>query len=171
MDWLMIVLRLIHIAGGVFWAGAVFINEGFLLPTMKATGPAGAPFMRHLMGVQQYSVRIATAGFLVILSGLGMYWRNGSVSSGAFYRSRLGMTLGLGGLTAIIALTIGLAFILPATKKMAAIGNAIQSGGGAPTPDQASTMSAMQQRVATGSHMVAGLIGLTVITMAIGRYV
>ena len=72
MNVTMIVLRIIHIGAGVFWAGAVFVNEGFLLPTMKATGPGGAPFMRHLMGVKKYPVRIATSGVLVILSGLGM---------------------------------------------------------------------------------------------------
>lgn len=171
MDVTTIVLRIIHIAAGVFWAGAVFVNEGFLLPTMKATGPGGAPFMRHLMGVQKYPVRIATSGVLVILSGLGMYWRNGSLSNGIWFRSRSAMVYGVGGLSAIIALVFGLAVLTRAAAKMNQVGAAVQASGGPPSPEQAATIAAMQQRITSGTHFVAGLIGITVIAMAIGRYV
>ena len=62
MNATMVVLRILHIFGGVFWAGSVFMATGFLLPAVRATGPAvGGPFMRQLMGVQRLSVRIATA--------------------------------------------------------------------------------------------------------------
>jgi hypothetical protein len=171
MDVLMIVLRLIHIVAGVFWAGAVFINEGFLLPTVKALGPVGGQFMRHLIGVKKYSVRIATSGFLVILSGIGMYWRNGSLSAGSWYRSHSAMVYGIGGISAIIALGFGLTFILRAASKLNEIGNAVQASGGPPSAEQAATIGVMQNRMSTGSHIVAGLIAITVIAMAIGRYV
>ena len=170
MDVTMIVLRIIHIGAGVFWAGAVFVNEGFLLPTMKATGPGGAPFMRHLMGVKKYPVRIATAGILVILSGLGMYWRNGAVSNGTWYRSRQAMVYGIGALAAIIALVYGLAVLTRAAAKLNQAGAAVAASGGPPSPEQAATIAAMQQRITSGTHFVAGLIGIAVIAMAIGRY-
>jgi hypothetical protein len=171
MNVTMIVLRIIHIGAGVFWAGAVFVNEGFLLPTMKATGPGGAPFMRHLMGVKKYPVRIATSGVLVILSGLGMYWRDGAMSNGTWYRSRQAMVYGIGGLSAIIALAYGLAVLTRAAAKMNQVGAAVQASGGPPSPEQAATIAAMQQRITSGTHFVAGLIGIAVIAMAIGRYV
>ena len=170
MDVTMLTLRIIHIGAGVFWAGAVFVNEGFLLPTMKATGPGGAPFMRHLMGVQKYPMRIAASGVLVILSGLGMYWRNGALSNGAWYRSRPAMVFGIGGLAAIIALGYGLAVLTRAAAKLNQVGAAVAAGGGPPSPEQAATIAAMQQRITSGTHFVAALIGIAVIAMAIGRY-
>lgn len=171
MDVTMIVLRIIHIGAGVFWAGAVFVNEGFLLPTMTATGPGGAPFMRHLMGVKKYPVRIATSGILVILSGLGMYWRNGALSSGVWYRSRAAMVFGIGGLSAILALIYGLAVLTRAAAKLNQTGAAVAAAGGPPSPEQAATIAAMQKKIITGTHLVAGLIGIAVIAMAIARYV
>ena len=171
MNLTLIVLRIIHIGAGVFWAGAIFVNEGFLLPTMKATGPTGAPFMRHLMGVKKYPVRIATSGVLVILSGLALYWLNGSLASGAWYRSRPAMVYGIGGLSAIIALVFGLAVLTRAAAKLNHVGAAVQAAGGPPSPEQAATIAAMQQRITSGTHFVAGLIGITVLAMAIGRYV
>ena len=171
MDVTAVVLRIIHIGAGVFWAGAVFVNEGFLLPTMKATGPGGAPFMRHLMGAKKYPVRIATAGVLVILSGLGMYWRNGSLSNGTWFRSRQAMVYGVGGLSAIIALAFGVVVLTRAAAKLNQVGAAVTAAGGPPSPEQAATIAAMQQRITSGTHFVAGLLGITVIAMAIGRYV
>ncbi len=171
MDVIMIVLRLIHIFSGVFWAGAVFINEGFLMPTVRAVGPAGAPFMQHLMGARKYPMRIATSGFLVVLSGIGMYWRNGAKSNGVFYSSRQGMILGFGALAAIIGLTLGLTLILPAGNKLTRLGGTIAASGGPPTAEQQATIGALQQRISTVSHAVAGLIAIAVLAMAIGRYV
>jgi hypothetical protein len=171
MDVTMIVLRVIHIFAGVFWAGAVFINEGFLMPTVRATGPVGVQFMRHLVGVKKYPMRIASAGFVVVLSGLGMYWRNGALSNGTWYRSRSAMVYGIGALAAIAGLTVGLSIILPATTKLGRLGDAIQSAGGPPTSEQAATIAALQKRMGTASHAVSGLIALAVIMMAIGRYV
>lgn len=171
MDVTMIVLRLLHIFAGVFWAGAVFINEGFLLPTVRATGPVGGQFMRHLVSVKRYPIRIATSGIIVILTGLGMYWRLGSVSGGAWYRSRPAMVYGIGGLAAIVALAIGLTLIMRAANRLAQIGNEVQASGSPPSAEQTATIAALQKRMSTGSHAVSGLIAVAVITMAIGRYV
>ena len=171
MDVTMIVLRLIHIFAGVFWVGAVFVNEGFLLPAVRAVGPAAGPFMRHLTVVKRYPMRIATSGVLVILSGLGMYWRNGATSGGAWYRSRAAMTYGIGALAAITALAVGLAVIMRAASKLTQVGESIQAAGGPPSPEQAATVAALQQRMVTATHIVAGLLGISVIAMAIGRYV
>ena len=42
---LMVVLRLIHIIGGIFWVGTAFLVAWFLMPTQKATGMAGLTFV------------------------------------------------------------------------------------------------------------------------------
>jgi hypothetical protein len=44
-----IILRLVHILAGVFWAGTVFLMAGFLVPTMRATGREGGVFVQYLM--------------------------------------------------------------------------------------------------------------------------
>ena len=40
---LLYVLRILHIAVGVFWVGSVVFLSAFLTPSIRAAGPAGRP--------------------------------------------------------------------------------------------------------------------------------
>ncbi|MGB3716048.1 MAG: hypothetical protein WA996_16605 [Candidatus Promineifilaceae bacterium] len=41
METWMVILRLIHIVSGIFWAGATFFLVGFVSPAVQATGLEG----------------------------------------------------------------------------------------------------------------------------------
>ena len=45
MDWLVILLRLIHIVLGAAWVGMMVMNVVFLTPTLRDAGPAAGPVM------------------------------------------------------------------------------------------------------------------------------
>jgi uncharacterized membrane protein len=167
---LMIVLRLIHIVLGVFWAGAAFVTAGFLLPSAQAAGPASGPMMKQLIAVRRLPVVVMVAAILTLLSGLGMYWRDNSVSNGAFARSTQGMTLGLGAVVALLTLGLGMGVITPTGKKLTELMATIASSGGPPTAEQGKTMAALQARMMAGSRAAAALVLIIVITMAVARY-
>ena len=42
-SWLTIVLRVLHIGGGVFWAGGMFVVAGYVEPAATAAGCPTAP--------------------------------------------------------------------------------------------------------------------------------
>jgi uncharacterized membrane protein len=44
------VLRILHVAAGVFWAGGAIVFASFVEPNASALGPAGIPFMQRLAG-------------------------------------------------------------------------------------------------------------------------
>src|SRR5437763_1698563 len=115
----MIVLRLIHIGNGVFWAGGVFITAMFLIPGVRDTGPAGGAFMRHLLMVQKFPMRITSAAILTILSGIALYWIDTSSSSGAFTRTAMGIWFGIGGGAGLLALVPGIGILAPTSKRLA----------------------------------------------------
>ena len=167
---LMIVLRLIHIVLGAFWVGAAFVTAGFLLPSAQAAGPAAGPMMKQLIGVRRLPIVIMVAAILTVLSGFGMYWRDHSVSNGAFSRSAQGMTLGVGGIIALLTVGLGMGVITPAGKKLTELTGAIAASGGPPTAEQAKMMAALQGRMMTASRAAAAMLLITVSTMAIARY-
>jgi uncharacterized membrane protein len=115
---LMIALRLLHILLGVFWAGGAFVTASFLLPSAQAAGPGAGPMMRQLIVVRKMPVVIMFTAILTVLSGFGMYWYDNSRSNGSFARSAQGMTLGLGGVVALLTLGVGMGVITPAGKKL-----------------------------------------------------
>jgi len=167
---LMIILRLIHILLGVFWAGGAFVVAGFLLPSAQAAGPAAGPMMRQLIGVRRMPVVIMFAAILTVLSGFWMYWHDHSVSNGAFSRSTQGKTLGVGAIVALLTLGIGMGVLTPTAKKLTALQAAMAASGGPPTAEQQQMMAALQGRMMVGSRVVAALLLITVTTMAIARY-
>ena len=42
-------LRAIHIGVGVFWIGSVLLVTFYLLPAVRATGPAGGQVLQEMM--------------------------------------------------------------------------------------------------------------------------
>ena len=49
MNWLVIVLRIVHILSGAFWVGSAVFNSLFLGPAVGATAEAGQKVMAHLV--------------------------------------------------------------------------------------------------------------------------
>jgi hypothetical protein len=166
-----VILRFIHIVGGVFWVGAVFLQVGFIFPTMRATGATGVRFMQELMQRRRLSVYMNTAAGLTMLSGIIMYARMAAMTDGAWAETRAGMTFGLGGLATIIAGVIGGAVLGRGGNRLAKIGAAVQASGGAPSAEQTVEIGAIQARMWTALRIVAVLLLIAVTAMAVARYV
>jgi uncharacterized membrane protein len=163
-----IVLRLIHILAGIFWVGAIFIIAGFLIPTVRATGPEGGRFMQHLMLRRRLSVFLLIAMLLTVISGFTMYARLAAATDGAWAGTPPGIGYGVGALAAILAAILGAAIGGPAAKRMAAIGQQASQGG--MSAEQQAEMQRLQRRSALGSRVTAGLVAIAAGAMAIARY-
>ncbi|MGZ9166631.1 MAG: hypothetical protein ACXW4U_15780, partial [Anaerolineales bacterium] len=74
MTYLIWLLRIVHIVGGVFWVGGTFMMAFFIAPTVGATAEAGQKFIGHLMGDLKFSNRMSAVAGLTILAGLILYW-------------------------------------------------------------------------------------------------
>jgi uncharacterized membrane protein len=162
MIYLIWLLRIIHIVGGVFWVGGTLIMTFFVGPTAGATGEAGQKFVGHLMNNLKFSNRMAIASGLTILAGLILYVRGGS----PFFESRFGIGLGIGAVFALIGFFSGM-MIGRTLKAMAELGAQIQ---GKPSTEQRSRMQALQRRQATVSMISTVSVLLATVLMAIARY-
>ena len=167
---LTLVLRFIHIVGGVFWVGAVFLMVGFIFPTVRETGQTGGRFMQELMQRRRLSVYMNTAAGLTMLSGFILMGRVIAATDGAWMNTRTGMTFATGGLATIIAAIIGGAIIGRGGQRLGKLGAAIQASGGPPSAEQAAEMSRLQARMGKAMRVVAVLLLIAVTTMATARY-
>jgi uncharacterized membrane protein len=165
-----LLLRFVHIVGGVFWVGAVFLMVGFIFPTVRETGPTGGRFMQELMQRRRLSVFMNSAAGLTMLSGFIMYGRITAATDGAWAGTRAGMTFGIGGLATIVAGIIGGAIVGRGAARLAKLGQSIQASGGAPSPEQAAEVGRLQARMGNAMRVVAALLLVAVTTMATARY-
>lgn len=170
MNFLMIVLRLIHIFAGIFWVGVSFFNIRYLQPAIQATAPDGQKIMQHLTQRTNFTTAVYSAATLTMLSGLIMYGYLFEFRVEAM-TSPYGLVLGIGGLSGIIAWMVAIFVIRNIISEMGALGRAIQEQGGPPTPEQMEALGGLGARLNSMGRIGLALMTIAVIGMAAAQYV
>jgi hypothetical protein len=166
----MILLRILHIGLGVFWAGTMFFFVVWLEPSVRAIGPAGGPLMAQLKQRGYLSWMPAIAAF-TILSGLALYWLVGR-GNPTWMSSRFAMTIGLGAAAAIAAFVLGVSVMRPTALRVLAVGAAaMQAPEGAERARVLAQMDPLRDRLRTAARWIAVLLAVAVLAMAAARYV
>jgi uncharacterized membrane protein len=163
-----IILRFIHILAGIFWVGTAFLVAGFLVPTMRETGREGGRFIQHLMQRRRLPVFLGIAMGLTILSGLTMYARLAAATHGTWAGTAPGIGYGVGALASILGAFVGAIIGGAAGRRLAAIGTSVGPAG--PSPEQQAEIGRLQARIALGTRLAAGLLGVAAAAMAVARY-
>jgi len=153
---MLILVRLLHIVLGAFWAGAIFFNALLLGPAIQDLGPDGGKVMGALTRRGIHMI-LPVLGVITILSGLWLYWHVSAGFHADYMRSRPGMAYGFGMVMALLALGIGLLILRPAIIKL-------------PTAQPAEAQ-ALRIRAGAAGRWVAACIALSIMSMAVARYV
>lgn len=169
MDILFLIARLLHVGLGAFWVGTALFNAIFLGPAFQDVGPDGAKVGAALVR-RRMMVVLPVAAILTILSGFWLYWRVSGGFDAGFMGSRQGQALGTGGLTAVLALVLGLAIVRPAMVKAGELG---QKAGQAAGPERDALLAQSQTlrlRSVAAGKWVTWLLVVTLAAMAVARY-
>jgi uncharacterized membrane protein len=168
VDVLQIVLRIVHIGAAIVWVGSSVFLHFFVEPTMRALGPPGGAFMKHMAEKRKVPVVVSLASVLTVATGLVLYWRVSDGFNTDWIGSDIGLAFTVGGISAILALVLGVGFVRPKVLRMGVLG--AEMGSGQPSQGQIQEMGAVQRSVHTLSLLTLGLLGIAVISMAAARY-
>lgn len=171
MDILMIVLRLVHIVGGVLWAGWAFVLPLFVEPASRIAGPQAAPFMQALTGKTRLVQVMTFTPLLVILSGLWLLWKVSGGFSGAYLTSVHGLTLLTAAVLGILGFIYGILMVRPLGIRMGQIGQEIATSGQPPTAEHLQELSLIRDRMRVRGRTIGWIILTSVAGMAVSRYV
>lgn len=163
-------LRLVHILTGVFWAGTVFFMVSFLLPAFAKLGPAAGPVQAEFANRGLFQ-KLPAIGLVTVLSGFWMYYirLQGTANWAPTNEAR---ALGLGGVAAAVALIYGFTYVRPRQNRVMAIAAQLPAmAAGAEKDALMAEAGVLRGKVAMSARLVATLLGVTVISMAIARYV
>jgi uncharacterized membrane protein len=156
MDWLMIVLRLIHVVGGALWVGMMFFMTFYLTPAIAEAGPAEGGKLMAALQKGRIMVVMPVIALLTIFSGLWLMMRVYG-GPGNLVASRMGMALNLGATAAIIAFLIGIIFMRPLMMR-------------AMTATDPAEAQKLRARGAMLGRVVARLLMFALANMAVARY-
>lgn len=165
MIYLIWLLRILHIVGGVFWVGGTLFMTFFVTPTIGATGEAGQKFVGHLMNNLKLSNRMSAAAGTTVLAGLILFGLDARAGA-SWVRSSFAIGLGIGAVLAIIGMVFGI-MLGRTNKAMAQLGAQMQ---GKPSANQVAEMQSIQKQQATYSRLTTISLILATIFMAIARY-
>jgi len=166
MDYLVIVLRLVHILAGVFWVGSSLFVGMFLTPAMAANPESAPKYMAFLITKSRLTVKIASAAILTVLAGGTLYWIDSQGLTSGWTSSGPGWGFGIGALFGLIGLVFGLLVGLHSTR----IGNVAAQIQGKPTNEQMQIIQGSQKQLAVVGPISTVAIVLALICMATARY-
>ena len=164
----LIVLRLIHILGGLFWVGAGVFSTIFLAPAMEAAGPAAAgALMSNLQKRRMFTVMPIVAT-LTILSGARLMWIV-SVGDAGWFTSPPGHAYAISGALAVLAFLMGLFIGRPAMVKAGHLAQRAASDG-ASKELLAAEIAKLQKRAAMATGVATTMLVIATAGMSIARY-
>jgi hypothetical protein len=164
MDPLLIVLRVVHVVGGVFWGGAILFVVHFLEPAVRDAGPDGAKVMqalqkRRYLDVMPVVAALTVVRVLALLARLRRWpraWR---------FRRR---AVARGGGSPPRRLQIGVSLMRPGAADRPP-GRRLPRPSGAQRRDRG-RVTQLRGRMRLAGRWVAALLGIAILCMAVGRY-
>jgi len=169
MEFAVLLMRLLHIVLGVFWAGTLMFTAFFLLPSVREAGPDGAKVIAGLMRRRFLTVMpVVAAGS--ILSGFWLYWKMSVGFQPEYMRSPMGQAFGFGSVTAIVAFILGIKVVRPSMLRAAKLAQEAGAAALAERDTRMAEVQALRSRAGKAGVAVAMLLALTVAAMAVARY-
>jgi len=167
----MIALRLLHVGSGILWAGGTVLLNRFVGPAWRELGPAGTPFVHAMLERRRMWVYLQVVAALTVIFGSYLYWID-SNGDPVHYLVGGGMGTGLGiaGILAWVAFTVGSLVVLPSMRAVARIGRRIGELGGPPPADLLAELATAQTRLRVGGRFDLYLLGVVIACMATARY-
>ena len=162
-----IFLRLLHIIFGSFWVGSAIFFAFILEPQTRALGPdVRRPVMAAVGRVMGRSLTVSAV--ISILAGLALVLRLRLGDLGALFESGWGWAILAGFLASLAALVFnGLSGMSMARLERLEV--ALQ--GRQPTQEEAARLEGLRRRMRRTAQGAAVLLIVTVIAMAVARYV
>ena len=168
--YLLILFRIIHIFAGVLWVGSAVFFLFFVDPTIKSFGPSGQQFMQHLVNRQRYPQYMGMVSLLTVLSGAALFWSSSGGLQPSWIASGPGIGFTIGSVVGIAVLFMGIFMMSPIGNRMGELGREIGLAGGAPNPNQAAELHALDTRLATLERVDFVLLTISLLTMATARF-
>jgi uncharacterized membrane protein len=166
----LLLLRLVHILGGIFWVGGLMYTSFFLVPVVKSSPGVAGQVMAGLQKRRLFIV-LPTVALLTIASGLRLLMIDSAGFAGSYFSTNAGRIYGAGAVGAIGAFLISMLVSRPAfvrvAKLGASLGTATDEGG---RQLIAMEMQRLNKRATVANGIVVVLLMSTAAGMAVARY-
>lgn len=166
----LLVLRLVHILGGIFWVGSFMYVSFFLMPALASSPALAGQVMAGLQKRRLFTV-LPIVALLTILSGIRLLWIVSVGFSDAYLSTPTGRTFSAGAGAAIVAFLLSLLVSRPGFVRIGKLGATLATATDEAARERiAGEMKRLSRRVTIANGIVSASLLLAAATMAIARY-
>ncbi len=165
-----VVLRLIHILGGIFWVGSFFTMFLFLEPTAQAVGPDGQRFMLHLLRNRRFADVVLAAALVTVVAGAILFWRDSNGLQLSWMTRPPGLGFTIGAAAGLATLLMFIFFGYPTSRRMVTIGSRLQAERRPPNPDEQRALAHAQRMLKRVGVAGIMLLAIAAASMSTARY-
>jgi uncharacterized membrane protein len=166
----LLVLRLLHVLGGVFWVGTAAFNALFLLPAMATAGPAGGQVMAGLQR-RRLMVVLPVVSLVTLLSGARLMWITSGGFGAGYFATTTGATFAWAAASATLAFVLGVAFVRPAMSRVGTLAPTLAATPEGPERARlADEMARLRRRAGVVNQVVLVMLVAAASGMAVARY-
>ena len=166
----LLVLRLVHVLGGLFWVGSGLFTTFYLRPVLAEMGPAAGQVMAGLQRRRLFTV-LPVVATLTILSGTRLMMITSGGFAPSYFASPMGKTFAWGGVAAIAAFVLSLLIARPAMVQAAKLGAAMAQAPEGERAGLAVRLARLQRAGGVANALAVALLVVAAAAMAVGRYV
>lgn len=165
----LLVLRLVHILGGMIWVGSGIFTSFFLMPTLAQAGLAAGQVIAGLQRRRLFTI-LPIVALLTILSGVRLMQITSQGFSPEYFASTAGRTYAWSGLLAIVGFLIGIFIARPAAIHAAKIGADMATASETERVSLAAKLERYRRTSSITSTISVALVVLAAAGMAVARY-
>lgn len=166
--YVILALRIAHIAGGVLWVGSAVFFLYLLIPVARSAESAGQKFMHSLGPRMGPFMGIVTT--ITVISGALLYARFFTGGISFIWKTGAGLAFTVGAIAALGSYVIGATVFGKTQEKIGALGAAMASAGGPPKSEQIAEMNRLQAFLMKAYRIDFALLIVAMTAMAVARY-
>lgn len=166
----LLVLRLVHILGGIFWVGSMMFTSFFLMPALRSSPAVAGQVMASLQKRRLFTF-LPVVALLTILSGIRLLWIASVGFSDAYLSTSTGRTFSASAGAALVAFLLSVLVSRPGFVRVGKLGATLATATDEAARQRISgEMQRITRRVTIANGIVAALLLLAAAGMATARY-
>lgn len=167
----LLVLRLVHILGGIFWVGSLMFTSFFLIPVISSSPAVAGQVMAGLQKRRLFTL-LPIVALLTIASGVRLLAIVSAGFSSAYFATSMGRVFAASALAATVAFLLSLLISRPGFVRVGRLGASLATSTDEGERQRITAeMQRLSKRVAIANAIVAALLLFAAAGMAIARYV
>jgi uncharacterized membrane protein len=164
----LLVLRVVHVLGAIFWLGGSTFTAFYLMPAIQQSGAAGGQVLQLLVRRKIFMI-FPIVAIVTMLAGIRLMMITSGGFRGDYFASPMGRTYAVSAILAIIAFLLGTMVARPAMTRAGGLSQ-MSSSDDFSREKIAAEIKALQSRARVASMSGLYLLWVAAIGMAVARY-